>query len=229
MSSLTTHGGPASTFRSFLESLPLPSSFRNSPLIGKSTRRTSVGRHGTPGSSLAKGNAYETGRFDDLVDDEEGIGLVDGDDSASDDLKGGGTVLRRKSVFGEEDSNVRRVELRIGGMTVSDLYELPYQRTIPNEICSWCHQCGACVASIESLSKTQPGIVSVQVSLLAERGIVEYDETVEDPAWTPEKIAEEIEDCGFEAQVVEKSLVTDVQMSVFGLVLWFKEFVKRGG
>lgn len=94
-------------------------------------------------------------------------------------------------------------------------------------ICSWYHQCGACVASIESLLKTQPGIVSVQVSLLAERAIVEYDETVEDPAWTPDKIAEEIEDCGFEAQVVEKSLVADVQMSVFGLVKEGQGFIKR--
>lgn len=56
----------------------------------------------------------------------------------------------------------------------------------------------------------------MQVSLLAERGIIQYDETVEESAWTPEKIAEEIEDCGFEAQVVEKSSVADVQMSVFG-------------
>lgn len=72
------------------------------------------------------------------------------------------------------------------------------------------------MASIESLLKNQPGIVSVQVSLLAERGIVQYDERVEEPAWTPEKIAEEIEDCGFEAQLVEKSSVADVQMSVFG-------------
>jgi Cu+-exporting ATPase len=77
-------------------------------------------------------------------------------------------------------------------------------------------QCGACVASIESLLTSQPGIVSVQVSLLAERGVVEYDETIEDPGWTPEKIAEEIEDCGFEAQVVEKSEFADVQMSVYG-------------
>lgn len=118
MSSLTAQGG---TLRSLLESLPLPSSILNSPLFGKSTRRQSVGRRGTPGSSLAKGNAYETGRFDDLVDDEEGIGLVDGDESASEDLKGHGTVLRRKSAFGEEDSNIRRVELRVGGMTVSKL------------------------------------------------------------------------------------------------------------
>lgn len=45
---------------------------------------------------------------------------------------------------------------------------------------------------------------------------MEYDETIEDPGWTPEKIAEEIEDCGFEAQVVEKSQFSDVQMSVYG-------------
>lgn len=118
MSAFTEHGGPASTFRSFLDSLPLPASFRKSPLLGKSRRRASVGRHGTPGSLLSKGNAHDTGRFDDLVDDEEGVGLVDGAESDNDELKGA-TVLRRKSAFGEEDGNVRRVELRIGGMTVS--------------------------------------------------------------------------------------------------------------
>lgn len=87
--------------------------------MGKSTRRASVGHHGTPGSSLSKGAAYDTGRFDDLVDDEEGLELVDGDESDLDEMKGDGTVLRRKSAYGEEDGNIRRVELRIGGMTVS--------------------------------------------------------------------------------------------------------------
>jgi Cu+-exporting ATPase len=38
--------------------------------------------------------------------------------------------------------------------------------------------------SIEGVLRTQPGIYSVKVALLAERGVVEYDPTV----WTEEKI-----------------------------------------
>ena len=34
--------------------------------------------------------------------------------------------------------------------------------------------------------RTQPGIYSVKVALLAERGVVEYDPSM----WTPEKVAE---------------------------------------
>ncbi|KJD99690.1 Cu2+-exporting ATPase [Cryptococcus gattii NT-10] len=92
---------------------------------------------------------------------------------------------------------LRRVELRVGGMT-----------------------CGACVASIESQLK-QPGIQSVQISLLAERGVVEYDENfvkADGEHWTDDKIAEEIEDIGFEATVVEKSEVEEVELHVYGLV-----------
>ncbi|WVW79360.1 hypothetical protein I302_101328 [Kwoniella bestiolae CBS 10118] len=90
----------------------------------------------------------------------------------------------------------KRVELRVGGMT-----------------------CGACVASIESQLK-QPGIHSVQISLLAERGVVEYDEDFVDPQgkrWDDARIAEEIEDIGFEAIVVEKSEVDEVELRVYGL------------
>lgn len=53
---------------------------------------------------------------------------------------------------------VERVEVRIEGMT-----------------------CGACVASIEGCMTKLPGIVSVKIALLAERGIVEYD-----PSWKAE-------------------------------------------
>lgn len=79
-------------------------------------------------------------------------------------------------------------------------------------------QCGACVASIESSLK-QPGIHSVQISLLAERGVVEYDEDYVDPKglkWDDKRIAEEIEDIGFEAEVVEKSEVDEVELRVYG-------------
>jgi Cu+-exporting ATPase len=65
----------------------------------------------------------------------------------------------------------------------------------------------------------QPGIHSVQISLLAERGVVEYDEGFLDGhgrAWTDARIAEEIEDIGFDAEVVEKSEVDEVELRVYG-------------
>ncbi|WWC91209.1 uncharacterized protein L201_006151 [Kwoniella dendrophila CBS 6074] len=96
----------------------------------------------------------------------------------------------------EAPEGLKRVELRVGGMT-----------------------CGACVASIESML-VQPGIKSVQISLLAERGVVEYDENFVDQhgnKWDDARIAEEIEDIGFEATVVEKSEVDEVELRVYGL------------
>lgn len=74
------------------------------------------------------------------------------------------------------------------------------------------------MASIESQLK-QPGIKSIQISLLAERGVVEYDENfvkADGEHWTDDKIAEEIEDIGFEATVVEKSEVQEVELRVYG-------------
>jgi hypothetical protein len=126
MASSTAHAGTSSVFQSFFASLPLPSSIRKSPLLSQSTRRGSDGRRGTPGSLLGKSGAHETGRFDDLADDEEAVGLVDGWNALDNESKEDGTVLRRKSVFDEEDSNIKRVELRIGGMTVS-LCKLPHR------------------------------------------------------------------------------------------------------
>ncbi|WVR09060.1 hypothetical protein IAU60_006121 [Kwoniella sp. DSM 27419] len=96
----------------------------------------------------------------------------------------------------EAPPGLRRVELRVGGMT-----------------------CGACVASIEGQLK-QPGIHSIQISLLAERGVVEYDEDFVDASgmrWDDGRIAEEIEDIGFEATVVEKSEVDEVELRIYGL------------
>lgn len=65
----------------------------------------------------------------------------------------------------------------------------------------------------------QPGIQSVQISLLAERGVVEYDENfvkADGEHWTDDKVAEEIEDIGFEATVVEKSEVEEVELHIYG-------------
>lgn len=64
------------------------------------------------------------------------------------------------------------------------------------------------------------GILSVQVSLLAERAVVEYDPEYVDAKgehWTEARIAEEIEDVGFDAEVVEKSAIVGVELQVYGL------------
>ncbi|PWN28138.1 putative CCC2-P-type ATPase [Jaminaea rosea] len=58
--------------------------------------------------------------------------------------------------------------------------------------------CGACVESIESMLRKQPGILDVSVALLAERAVVDYAPS----QWTVEKIVEEVEDVGFDAIVL---------------------------
>jgi hypothetical protein len=61
----------------------------------------------------------------------------------------------------------------------------------------------------------------VQISLLAERGVVEYEENFVDASgkkWTEANIAEEIEDIGFEAEVVERSEVQQVELRIYGWV-----------
>ena len=59
--------------------------------------------------------------------------------------------------------------------------------------------CGACTSSVESAFKDQEGVVSINVSLLSERAVIEHDPEI----ITPEAIAEAIEDRGFDATVVE--------------------------
>ncbi|KAH8928370.1 Cu-transporting P-type ATPase [Atractiella rhizophila] len=73
--------------------------------------------------------------------------------------------------------------------------------------------CGACVASIEGGLRGQEGIHSIQVALLAERATVEYDPSI----WNPNRIAEEINDMGFEATPLEESDVEKVAFTVYGL------------
>ncbi|BEI85151.1 hypothetical protein CcaverHIS002_0505520 [Cutaneotrichosporon cavernicola] len=102
-----------------------------------------------------------------------------------------------QALVGVDDTGRERVELRIGGMT-----------------------CGACVASIEGQVSGLAGILSVQVSLLAERAVVEYDPEYVDikgQVWTDARIAEEIEDVGFDAEVVEKSAIIPVELRVYGI------------
>ncbi|GAA5904874.1 heavy metal translocating P-type ATPase [Sporobolomyces salmoneus] len=73
--------------------------------------------------------------------------------------------------------------------------------------------CGACVASIEGGLKGQEGILNVTVALLAERAVIDYDAA----NWTPEKLAEEIEDMGFEATPLEPVAEDTVILRVYGM------------
>lgn len=63
------------------------------------------------------------------------------------------------------------------------------------------------------------GIQSVQVSLLAERAVVEYDPGFIDDKgmpWNDARIAEEIEDIGFDAEVVELGAEAAVDLLIYG-------------
>ncbi|GAA6037104.1 hypothetical protein JCM8097_008737 [Rhodosporidiobolus ruineniae] len=73
--------------------------------------------------------------------------------------------------------------------------------------------CGACVASIENGLKGQDGVVGVKVALLAERAVVEYDPGL----WTPAKLAEEIEDMGFEATPIVVPKADTVLLHIYGM------------
>ncbi|GAA5968159.1 hypothetical protein JCM11641_003753 [Rhodosporidiobolus odoratus] len=73
--------------------------------------------------------------------------------------------------------------------------------------------CGACVASVESGLKDRAGVISVKVALLAERAVVEYDPGL----WTPEKLASEIEDMGFEASPIKPVRADTVVLQIYGM------------
>ncbi|KAH9933503.1 copper transporting p-type ATPase-like protein [Fomitopsis serialis] len=73
--------------------------------------------------------------------------------------------------------------------------------------------CSACVESIEGMLRTQPGIHSIKVALLAERGVVEYDPNV----WDTTKIMSEIGDIGFDATLIPVSRDDAVTLRVYGM------------
>ncbi|KAG0356053.1 hypothetical protein BG005_005029 [Podila minutissima] len=73
--------------------------------------------------------------------------------------------------------------------------------------------CASCVASIERSLKGSPGLVSIKVALLAERGTIEYLEGVT----TPLEIADRIEDVGFEAAPIVEKRKDHVDLQVFGM------------
>ncbi|KAK6992186.1 copper p-type ATPase [Favolaschia claudopus] len=73
--------------------------------------------------------------------------------------------------------------------------------------------CGSCVEAIEGMLREQPGIRSVKVALLAERGVVEYDPE----AWNPEKIISEISDIGFDATLIPVTRNDTVTLRIYGM------------
>ncbi|OAF58228.1 hypothetical protein VC83_06448 [Pseudogymnoascus destructans] len=80
--------------------------------------------------------------------------------------------------------------------------------------------CGACTSAVEGGFQDLEGLVQLNISLLAERAVI-----VHDPAkLSPEKIAEIIEDRGFDARILstttgtsEQSNAISSQFKVFGL------------
>ncbi|RDX54380.1 copper P-type ATPase CtaA [Lentinus brumalis] len=73
--------------------------------------------------------------------------------------------------------------------------------------------CGACVESIEGMLRSQPGIYSIKVALLAERGVVEYD-----PAqWDADKIISEISDIGFDATLIPPTRSDTISLRIYGM------------
>lgn len=76
-----------------------------------------------------------------------------------------------------QGSTPRKCELRIEGMTCGACVEVSWSG---QQISNTTHES----QSIEGVLRSQPGIYSVKVALLAERGAVEYDPSV----WSTEKI-----------------------------------------
>ncbi|KAI0675940.1 copper P-type ATPase CtaA [Trametes maxima] len=95
-----------------------------------------------------------------------------------------------ESLAANSGVDAEKCELRIEGMT-----------------------CGACVESIEGMLRSQPGILSVKVALLAERGVVEYDPAV----WDSDKIIGEISDIGFDATLIPPTRSDTITLRIYGM------------
>ncbi|EMD59515.1 hypothetical protein COCSADRAFT_40711 [Bipolaris sorokiniana ND90Pr] len=64
--------------------------------------------------------------------------------------------------------------------------------------------CGACTSAVEGAFKDVAGIKSFSISLLSERAVIEHDTTI----ISAEKLAETIEDVGFDAEVLSTEAAT---------------------
>ncbi|PVH76377.1 heavy metal translocatin [Cadophora sp. DSE1049] len=82
--------------------------------------------------------------------------------------------------------------------------------------------CGACTSAIEGGFKDLDGVVQFNISLLAERAVIVHDPT----KLTAEKIAETIEDRGFDAKIISTHLGSSSQSSS-AAVAQFKVFGVR--
>lgn len=79
------------------------------------------------------------------------------------------------------DNSISTTTLAVGGMT-----------------------CGACTSAVEGAFKDVAGIKSFSISLLSERAVIEHDTTM----ISAEKLAETIEDVGFDAEVLSTEAAT---------------------
>ena len=70
--------------------------------------------------------------------------------------------------------------------------------------------CGACTSAVEGAFKNIPGVKSFSISLLSERAVLEHDLTM----LSPEKIAEVIDDTGFDATVVDSQKVSPAESNM---------------
>jgi Cu+-exporting ATPase len=73
--------------------------------------------------------------------------------------------------------------------------------------------CGSCVESIEGMLRSQPGIHSIKVALLAERGVVEFDPQ----QWNTEKLVNEITDIGFDATLIPPTRSDEITLRIYGM------------
>lgn len=67
--------------------------------------------------------------------------------------------------------------------------------------------CGACTSAVEGAFKDVAGIKSFSISLLSERAVVEHDPNI----IAADKLAETIEDTGFDAEVLESKAAEAIQ------------------
>ncbi|GMT19182.1 hypothetical protein PFISCL1PPCAC_10479, partial [Pristionchus fissidentatus] len=73
--------------------------------------------------------------------------------------------------------------------------------------------CNSCVQSIQNKMRGVTGVLSIKVDLKKEEGDIIY----ENPPLTGDKVAQEIDDCGFEVAVVSDEVCLDMPSSSFSL------------
>ncbi|KJY01729.1 putative copper-transporting P-type ATPase like protein [Zymoseptoria brevis] len=66
--------------------------------------------------------------------------------------------------------------------------------------------CGACTSAVEGAFKNIPGVKSFSISLLSERAVIEHDASI----INAEKLAETIEDTGFDAEILETKIAEPI-------------------